>query len=373
MGHPDKLCDLIADSILDACLWEDADSRVACEVMATKGRIIVAGEITCSEYVDLKSVTRSALRRAGYDPKCYKISLYIQTQSPDIAAGVNGALESREDSADPYSVIGAGDQGTMYGYATKETTEMLPLPLVLAHRIVKRLDECRKGKLIKGIFPDGKAQVTVEYDGESPVRVKTVVVSIQHAEQKEQSRLREEIMSKVLWPSFEDFPVDGETEILINPSGRFVVGGPDADTGLTGRKLMVDTYGGLTFHGGGALSDKDATKVDRSGTYMARFIAKNIVASGLAEKCEVALSYAIGKANPVAVDVNSFGTSELSDVELGEIVQGAFDLRPAAIIEKLKLRSPNFAATATYGHFHSRLFPWEGCTMYEKLKDCGPF
>jgi S-adenosylmethionine synthetase len=252
MGHPDKLCDLIADSILDACLWEDADSRVACEVMATKGRIIVAGEITCSEYVDLKSVTRSALRRAGYDPKCYKISLYIQTQSPDIAAGVNGALESREDSADPYSVIGAGDQGTMYGYATKETTEMLPLPLVLAHRIVKRLDECRKGKLIKGIFPDGKAQVTVEYDGESPVRVKTVVVSIQHAEQKEQSRLREEIMSKVLWPSFEDFPVDGETEILINPSGRFVVGGPDADTGLTGRKLMVDTYGGLTFHGGGA-------------------------------------------------------------------------------------------------------------------------
>ena len=368
MGHPDKLCDLIADSILDACLRKDKASRVACEVMATKGKIIVAGEITCSGKVNIRFIVKNVLREVGYDPWKFTVFVFVHQQSADIAAGVDMALEARNGMNDPYGSVGAGDQGTVYGYATNESRENLPLPLVLSHRIVKRIDDCRKGKLIKGIYPDGKSQVTIEYEDGKLKRVKTIVVSVQHDKNKSQEELKSDILSNVLWQCFEDFPFDEDTEILINPSGRFVLGGPAADTGLTGRKIMVDTYGGLASHGGGALCGKDPTKVDRSGAYMARYIAKNIVWSDLAEKCEVALSYAIGKANPVAVDVTSFGTSKLTDEQLADIVQEAFNLRPAAIIEKLHLRNVIYSDTAVYGHFNSCLFPWENVDMYTNLR-----
>lgn len=367
-GHPDKLCDLIADNILDACMRKDKASRVACEVMATKGKIIVAGEITCSGKVDIRFIVKNVLREVGYNPWKFTVFVFVHQQSADIAAGVDTALEVRNGITDSYGSIGAGDQGTVYGYATNETSKNLPLPLVLSHRIVKRIDDCRKGKLIKGILPDGKAQVTVEYEDGKPRRVKTIVVSVQHDKDKTQEELSSDIRNNVLWQCFEDFPFDDGTEILINPSGRFVVGGPAADTGLTGRKIMVDTYGGLASHGGGALCGKDPTKVDRSGAYMARYIAKNIVWSGLAEKCEVALSYAIGKANPVAVDVTSFGTGKITDDQLSNIVQEVFNLRPAAIIEKLHLRNAIYSDTAVYGHFNSSLFPWENVNMYTNLR-----
>ena len=367
-GHPDKLCDLIADNILDACMRKDKGSRVACEVMATKGKIIVAGEITCNGKVDIRFIVRNVLREVGYNPWKFTVFVFVHHQSADIAAGVDTALEVRNGITDPYGSIGAGDQGTVYGYATNETSKNLPLPLVLSHRIVKRIDDCRKGKLIKGILPDGKAQVTVEYEDGKPRRVKTIVVSVQHHKDKTQEELKADIRNNVLWQCFEDFPFDDGTEILINPSGRFVEGGPAADTGLTGRKIMVDTYGGLASHGGGALCGKDPTKVDRSGAYMARYIAKNIVWSGLAEKCEVALSYAIGKANPVAVDVTSFGTGKITDDQLATIVQEVFNLRPAAIIEKLHLRNVIYSDTAVYGHFNSSLFPWENVNMYTNLR-----
>ncbi|MCG1024530.1 methionine adenosyltransferase [Dehalobacter sp.] len=367
-GHPDKLCDLIADSILDACIRKDRASRVACEVMATKSKIIVAGEITCSEKVDIRFIVRSVLREVGYNPWKFTVFVFVHNQSVDIAAGVDTALEARKGIIDPYGSIGAGDQGTVYGYATNETRELLPLPLLISHRIVKRIDDCRKGKLIKGILPDGKAQVTLEYEDDKPVRVKTIVVSVQHDRDKTQEQLKTDILNNVLWQCFEDFPFDDDTEILINPSGRFVQGGPAADTGLTGRKIMVDTYGGLASHGGGALCGKDPTKVDRSGAYMARYIAKNIVWSGLAEKCEVALSYAIGKANPVAVDVTSFGTGKLTDEQFANIVQEVFNLRPAAIIEKLRLRNAIYSDTAVYGHFNSCLFSWENVDMYSTIR-----
>jgi len=367
-GHPDKLCDLIADNILDACMRKDKASRVACEVMATKGKIIVAGEITCNGKVDIRFIVKNVLREVGYNPWKFTVFVFVHHQSADIAAGVETALEVRNGITDPYGSIGAGDQGTVYGYATNETSKNLPLPLVLSHRIVKRIDDCRKGKLIKGILPDGKAQVTVEYEDGKPRRVKTIVVSVQHDKDKTQEELSSDIRNNVLWQCFEDFPFDDGTEILINPSGRFVEGGPAADTGLTGRKIMVDTYGGLASHGGGALCGKDPTKVDRSGAYMARYIAKNIVWSGLAEKCEVALSYAIGKANPVAVDVTSFGTGKITDDQLSNIVQEVFNLRPAAIIEKLHLRNTIYSDTAVYGHFNSSLFPWENVNMYTNLR-----
>jgi S-adenosylmethionine synthetase len=368
MGHPDKLCDIIADSILDAYLRKDKASRVACEVMATKGKIIVAGEITCSGKVDIRFIVKNVLREVGYNPWKFTVFVFVHHQSADIAEGVDNALELRNGINDPYGSVGAGDQGTVYGYATNETSENLPLPLVLSHRIVKRIDNCRKGKLIKGILPDGKAQVTLEYKDGKPKRVKTIVVSVQHDKDKNQEELKSDILNNVLWQCFEDFPFNDDTEILINPSGRFVEGGPAADTGLTGRKIIVDTYGGLASHGGGALCGKDPTKVDRSGAYMARYIAKNIVWSGLAEKCEVALSYAIGKANPVAVDVTCFGTGKLTDEQLANIVQEVFNLRPAAIIEKLRLRNVIYSDTATYGHFNSCLFPWEDVSMYTNLR-----
>ncbi|MBI6873397.1 methionine adenosyltransferase [Clostridium aciditolerans] len=368
-GHPDKLCDIIADNILDECLRRDKASRVACEVMATKGKIIVAGEISCSEKIDIRSIVKNVLKELGYNPLKFLIYVYVHNQSSDIAAGVNTALEARNGINEQYGSIGAGDQGTMYGYATKETREMLPLPLVLSHRIVKRLDEARIGKLIKGILPDGKAQVTIEYNDDVPVRVKTIVVSVQHEKNKTQEELKSDILNNVLWQCFEDFPFDDETEILINPSGQFVLGGPAADTGLTGRKIMVDTYGGLASHGGGALCGKDPTKVDRSGAYMARYIAKHIAWCDLAEKCEVAISYAIGKANPVAFSINTFGTGKVSDEVLTIAAQEVFNLRPAAIIEKLRLRNIHYSDTAVYGHFNSCLFPWENVNKYSELKE----
>lgn len=368
-GHPDKLCDFIADSILDACLRKDRSSRVACEVMATGHKIIVAGEITCKGRVDIRFVVREALRDIGYNPYAFLIYVYVHKQSADIADGVNRALESRSGDTTQYSMLGAGDQGTVYGYATDETREYLPLPLVLAHGICKRVDSVRRDNVIKGIKPDGKAQVTIEYEDGKPKRVASIVVSVQHSADKNMETLRSELISEVLHPVFKDFPFDGDTEILVNPSGRFVKGGPAADTGLTGRKLMVDTYGGLAAHGGGAFSGKDPTKVDRSGAYMARYIAKNLVWSGLAKRCEVALSYAIGKADPVAVSVNSFGTSEYSDERLCDAVKKVFCLRPAAIIDQLRLRSAIYADTAAYGHFNSVLFPWEsGTDRYKELR-----
>ena len=367
-GHPDKLCDIIADNILDECLRKDKASRVACEVLATKGKIIVAGEISCSEKIDIRYIVKNVLKQLGYNPLKFLIYVYVHNQSPDIAAGVNTALEARNGVNEQYGSVGAGDQGTMYGYATIETREMLPLPLVLSHRIVKRLDEARKGKLIKGILPDGKAQVTIEYNDDVPVRVKTIVVSVQHEKNKTQEELKSDILNNVLWQCFEDFPFDDETEILINPSGQFVLGGPAADTGLTGRKIMVDTYGGLASHGGGALSGKDPTKVDRSGAYMARYIAKHIVWCGFAEKCEVSISYAIGKANPVAFSINTFGTGTVSDEVLTLAAQEVFNLRPAAIIEKLRLRNIHYSDTAVYGHFNSCLFPWEDVDRYNELE-----
>lgn len=368
-GHPDKLCDFIADSILDACLRKDRSSRVACEVMATGHKIIVAGEITCAKRVDIRFVAREALREIGYNPYAFLIYVYVHKQSADIADGVDRALESRSGDTTQYSMLGAGDQGTVYGYATDETREYLPLPLVLAHGICKRVDSVRRDNVIKGIKPDGKAQVTIEYEDGKPKRVASIVVSVQHSADKDMNTLRSELISEVLHPVFKDFPFDGDTEILVNPSGRFVKGGPAADTGLTGRKLMVDTYGGLAAHGGGAFSGKDPTKVDRSGAYMARYIAKNLVWSGLAKRCEVALSYAIGKADPVAVFVNSFGTSEYSDERLCDAVKKVFCLRPAAIIDQLRLRSAIYADTAAYGHFNSVLFPWEsGTDRYKELR-----
>lgn len=368
-GHPDKLCDFIADSILDACLRKDRSSRVACEVMATGHKIIVAGEITCSKRVDIRFVVREALSELGYKPLSFLIYVFVHKQSADIAGGVDRALEARNGDTSWYSTLGAGDQGTVYGYATDETREYLPLPLVLAHGICKRVDSVRRDNVIKGIKPDGKAQVTIEYEDGKPKRVASIVVSVQHSADKDMETLRGELISEVLHPVFKDFPFDGDTEILVNPSGRFVKGGPAADTGLTGRKLMVDTYGGLAAHGGGAFSGKDPTKVDRSGAYMARYIAKNLVWSGLAKRCEVALSYAIGKADPVAVSVNSFGTGEYSDERLCDAVKKVFCLRPAAIIDQLRLRSAIYADTAAYGHFNSVLFPWEsGTDRYKELR-----
>lgn len=360
-GHPDKLCDYIADSILDACLSIDPYSRVACEVMATKGKVIVAGEITSSRRINVRDTVRNALRESGYDPKDFTVSVFLHTQSPDIAGGVDSALEVRgTDGSNPE--LGAGDQGTVYGYATDETPTYIPLPLELAHRICRLLDESRKIGSILGIHSDGKAQVSVEYEDGKPAKVGAIIVSVQHDRDKNPEALRKEIIKEVLHPAFSDFPYDAHTQILINPSGRFVEGGPGADTGLTGRKIMVDTYGGLALHGGGAFSGKDATKVDRSGAYMARLIAKNIVAAKLAKRCEVAISYAIGKANPVAVNVHTFSTGTVSDEKLAQAVTNVFDLKPKAIIEHLGLRNPIYSLTSCYGHFGNALFAWEQVT-----------
>ena len=361
-GHPDKLSDYIADSILDACLSVDPYARVACEVMATRGKIIVAGEITCRETINVDETVHAALKETGYDPGEFSISVFLHEQSPDIADGVNRALEVRK-SMNINSELGAGDQGTVYGYATDESASYIPLPLDLSHQICQRLDTLRKQGVILGIKSDGKAQVTVEYENGKPSRVDTIIVSVQHEQDKDLELLKNEIIHKVLIPICDELPFDNHTQILINPSGKFIEGGPAADTGLTGRKIMVDTYGGLALHGGGAFSGKDPTKVDRSGAYMARFIAKNIIASGLAQKCGVAISYAIGKAEPVAVNMNTFFTGKVDDGELTKMVIDTYSLKPQDIIERLGLRFPIYRYTSCYGHFGNPQFPWEQITI----------
>lgn len=353
IGHPDKLCDLIADTILDDLLFEDPSARCAVEVMATKGRIIVAGEITSSARVRVRESVRRALIRAGYAPFGWRVNVHTHSQSPDIAAGVNISLEARGGEESAYVGLGAGDQGTVYGYATAETPERLPLPLVMAHDICRRLDKARTEGTIRGIGCDGKAQVSLRYEDGQAVGVEAVVVSIQYTKATDLEELRRTVRTQVIAPALasHDLHIDEDTLVLVNPAGPFTLGGPAADTGLSGRKLAVDTYGGLAPHGGGAFSGKDATKVDRSGAYMARLIALAIIDARLADEAVVALSYAIGKADPVAVSVDSRGTSIVTDEVLAQAVRAVFDLRPAAIIEQLRLRQPLFAEHATYGHF----------------------
>ena len=362
-GHPDKLCDIIADRVLDECLAHDALSRVACEVLATKGQVIVAGEITSLYEPDIPSIVQSVFRKAGYDPTSFSIQCLLHRQSSDIAAGVGCSLERRRNLSkdQPALQLGAGDQGVMVGYACSETPQMMPLPVVLAHRLTSALSAARKTGMIRGLRPDGKAQVTVEYgkDGK-PLRLDAVVLSAQHSPEKPKDELSWELTDKVLAPALQALPPDKDTKILLNPSGRFVLGGPEADTGLTGRKLMVDSYGVFAPHGGGAFSGKDPTKVDRSGAYMARYIAKNLVAAGLYEKCQVTLAYAIGKAEPVMVEVDTFGTGTVcADDCLAEAVRFVFGLTPAEIISQLDLLTPRYTQTAAYGHFGKPEFPWE--------------
>ena len=346
-GHPDKLCDTIADSVLDACLGNDPAARVACEVMATAGKIIVAGEITASELPDIPAIVCRTVRETGYGSD-YEVEVITHDQSGDIA----GAVES-----DPQ--MGAGDQGIMYGYACGETAELLPLPVVLAHRLTLLLTNARKTGIIQGLGPDGKAQVSVEYRDGKPYRIAAVVVSCQHDEDKDLDGLRREVIRHVIVPSLRELYPDPKTGVFVNPSGRFVLGGFEADTGLTGRKLMADTYGGLAPHGGGALSGKDGSKVDRSGAYMARYIAKNIVAAGLAEKCTVSLAYAIGRAEPVAVDINAHQSGKYPEAVLEQAVRAVFNLTPARMIAALGLDRPIFARLCNYGHFTHQDAPWE--------------
>ena len=359
-GHPDKLCDTIADSVLDACLGNDPAARVACEVMATAGKIIVAGEITASELPDIPAIVCRTVRETGYGSD-YEVEVITHDQSGDIA----GAVES-----DPQ--MGAGDQGIMYGYACGETAELLPLPVVLAHRLILLLTNARKTGIIQGLGPDGKAQVSVEYRDGKPYRIAAVVVSCQHDEDKDLDGLRREVIRHVIVPSLRELYPDPKTGVFVNPSGRFVLGGFEADTGLTGRKLMADTYGGLAPHGGGALSGKDGSKVDRSGAYMARYIAKNIVAAGLAEKCTVSLAYAIGRAEPVAVDINAHQSGKYPEAVLEQAVRAVFNLTPAGMIAALGLDRPIFAQFCNYGHFTHQDAPWEQTDRAAALADaCG--
>lgn len=373
-GHPDKLCDQISDAVLDAILAEDKYARVACETAANTGLVLVMGEITTSAYVDIQKIVRNTIRKvgfvgdeAGFDADSCGVITSIDEQSPDIAQGVNNALETRgTDTRD----VGAGDQGLMFGYACNQTPEYMPLPISAAHALARQLAAVRKQGLVDFLLPDGKTQVTVEYEGNRPVRIDTVVVSSQHRASVSQSTLREAIIEHVINPTLPAELLDKHTRILVNPTGRFVVGGPHGDSGLTGRKIIVDTYGGYARHGGGAFSGKDPTKVDRSAAYAARYVAKNVVAAGLADACEIELAYAIGVARPVSVMVETFGTGKLSEGHIAELVQQNFDLRPAAIIEKLGLLRPIYSQVAAYGHFGRTDLdlPWERLDMVEELR-----
>ena len=355
-GHPDKLCDQIADTVLDGCLALDRNARVACEVLATKGHIILAGEISTAVMPDLGKLTREALENAGYNPKDFEIESLIHPQSPDIEAAVNDPLDAESDP----NAIGAGDQCVVVGYATDETPEMLPLPVVLAHRLTSRLTWACINDEQKRFGPDGKAMAIIEYEDDRPVRVARIVLSFQHAPEVDPTDLTELIWRDVILSALKGMPYDDSLELILNPGGRFVLGGPDADTGLTGRKLAVDGYGPFVPTGGGAFSGKDPTKLDRSGAYMARCVAKNIVASGIARRCQVTLTYAIGMAKPLAVEVDTFGTGLLCEDDcLAAAVQTAFDLTPAGIITELDLQRPIYARTAVGGHFGRDDLPWE--------------
>ncbi len=373
-GHPDKMCDRISDNVLDAILAQDKNARVACESCTTTGIVMVMGEITTDCYVDIPTIVRKTVADIGYTNSAYGFDAEtcavlnsIHGQSPDIAMGVDLSLEAKEGTDNNGS--GAGDQGMMFGYACNETDTLMPMPISLSHTLARKLAAVRKDGTLKYLRPDGKSQVTVEYENDKPVRIDTVVISTQHDEDASLEQIREDMIKHVIIPSLPQNLLDDKTRYFINPTGRFVVGGPHGDSGLTGRKIIVDTYGGMARHGGGAFSGKDPSKVDRSAAYMARYVAKNLVAASLAEKCEVQLAYAIGVAKPVSVRVDTFGTSKLSESQLVEIVNKNFDLRPDAIIETLDLKRPIYGATAAYGHFgRSDIFlPWEDTSISLKL------
>ena len=376
-GHPDKVCDCISDAVLDAILAQDKNARVACETFCTTGVVNVMGEITTTAQIDIPQIVRDTVcgigyncPEAGFDGNTCAVMTSIDKQSPDIALGVDNSMEYKDGEEDAYNLHGAGDQGMMFGYACNETEELMPLAISLAHKMAKRLTDVRKSGELSYLCPDGKTQVTVEYVDGKPARVDAVVVSSQHSADIELSVLREDILEKVIKPIIPAQLFDNDTKIYINPTGRFVVGGPQGDSGLTGRKIIVDTYGGYSRHGGGAFSGKDPTKVDRSAAYASRYIAKNIVAADLAEKCEVQLAYAIGVAKPVSVMVDTFGTSAISNDKIADAVNSVFDLRPAAIIDKLELRNPIYRQTSAYGHMGRTdvNLPWEKTDKTEELK-----
>lgn len=379
-GHPDKICDQISDAILDAILAEDPNARVACETTVTTGLVLVAGEITTSTYVDIKGIVRDTVAEIGYtrgkygfDAENLAVLVAIGEQSPDIAQGVDQALEAREGSMTDADIeaIGAGDQGLMFGYACNETPELMPLPISLAHKLARRLTEVRKSGELAYLRPDGKTQVTIEYDDNNvPVRVDTIVISTQHDEEATLEQIQADLKQFVIAPVVPSELLDSNTKYFINPTGRFVIGGPKGDAGLTGRKIIVDTYGGYARHGGGAFSGKDATKVDRSAAYAARYVAKNIVAAGLAERAEVQLAYAIGVAQPVSIAVDTFGTGKVKESQIVEWVRELFDLRPAGIIKMLDLRRPIYKQTAAYGHFGRTDLnvPWEQTDKADALR-----
>ncbi|MCA1023963.1 methionine adenosyltransferase [Halobacillus litoralis] len=378
-GHPDKICDAISDAILDEILKNDPNARVACETTVTTGLVLVSGEISTNTYVDIPSIVRQTIKDIGYtrakygfDADTCAVLTAIDEQSPDIAGGVDVALESREGkmSDDEIEAIGAGDQGLMFGFANNETPELMPLPISLAHKLSKRLSDVRKDGTLDYLRPDGKTQVTIEYDeNDKPFRVDTIVISTQHAEEVTLEQIQKDLKEQVIAPVVPEGYIDDETKYFINPTGRFVIGGPQGDAGLTGRKIIVDTYGGYARHGGGAFSGKDATKVDRSAAYAARYVAKNIVAAGLADTVEVQLAYAIGVAQPVSISINTSGSGKVSEEKLVDAVRDLFDLRPAGIIKMLDLRKPIYRDTSAYGHFGRTdiEFPWERTDKAEEL------